>query len=110
MEVEIDVPSHFLCPISMQLMNDPVTISTGITYDRQSIERWLFTCRSSSCPVTKQVLSDTDLTPNYNLRRLIQSWCTMNSHLGLDPITTPKEPVSKIYYPNGRLCGGFGCV
>ncbi|KAL4578571.1 hypothetical protein LXL04_014696 [Taraxacum kok-saghyz] len=95
MEVQIEVPSHFLCPISMQLMNDPVTISTGITYDRQSIERWLFTCRSSSCPVTKQPLSDTDLTPNHTLRRLIQSWCTMNSYHGFDPIPTPKKPANK---------------
>ncbi|KAL4575011.1 hypothetical protein LXL04_021851 [Taraxacum kok-saghyz] len=86
MEVQIEVPSHFLCPIFMQLMNEPMTISTGITYDRQSIERWLFTCGSSSCPVTKQSLSDTDLTPNHTLRGLIQSWCTMNSYHGFDPI------------------------
>nr|GEV46372.1 E3 ubiquitin-protein ligase PUB23-like [Tanacetum cinerariifolium] len=93
MDVEIEVPSHFLCPISMQLMKDPVTISTGITYDRESIERWLFTCRSTSCPVTKQTLFDTDLTPNHTLRRLIQSWCTVNSIHVLDPVSTPKKPL-----------------
>ncbi|KAI3746668.1 hypothetical protein L6452_09107 [Arctium lappa] len=95
MDVQVEVPSHFLCPISMQLMRDPVTISTGITYDRVSIERWLFTCLSSVCPVTKQPLYDTDITPNHTLRRLIQSWCTMNSHHGFDPIPTPKKPVDK---------------
>ncbi|XP_024964608.1 E3 ubiquitin-protein ligase PUB23-like [Cynara cardunculus var. scolymus] len=95
MGVEIEVPSHFLCPISMQLMRDPVTISTGITYDRVSIERWLFTCLSRICPMTKQPLYDTDLTPNHTLRRLIQSWCIMNSHHGFDRIPTPKKPVDK---------------
>ncbi|KAJ9542911.1 hypothetical protein OSB04_029417 [Centaurea solstitialis] len=95
MDVEIEVPSHFLCPISMQLMRDPVTISTGITYDRVSIERWLFTCRSRICPVTNQPLYDAVLTPNHTLRRLIQSWCTINSHHGFDPIPSPKKPVDK---------------
>ncbi|XP_030521015.2 E3 ubiquitin-protein ligase PUB23-like [Rhodamnia argentea] len=90
----IDVPTHFLCPISLQLMADPVTASTGITYDRDSIERWLFTCKSSTCPVTKQQLgSGADLlTPNHTLRRLIQAWCTLNS---FDRIPTPKPPLDK---------------
>ncbi|KAI4322484.1 hypothetical protein L6164_022174 [Bauhinia variegata] len=92
---EIEVPPHFLCPISLQLMRDPVTISTGITYDRENIERWLFSCKNSSCPVTKQSLSDTDLTPNHVLRRLIQAWCTLNASRGIERIPTPKPPVDK---------------
>ncbi|KAJ6760671.1 hypothetical protein OIU79_025501 [Salix purpurea] len=31
----------FRCPISLELMTDPVTVSTGQTYDRSSIQRWL---------------------------------------------------------------------
>ncbi|KAK3000266.1 hypothetical protein RJ639_024353 [Escallonia herrerae] len=92
---EIDVPSHFLCPISMQLMRDPVTVSTGITYDRANIETWLFSCKNNTCPVTKQVLSDTDPTPNHTLRRLIQSWCIINASHGVERIPTPKQPLDK---------------
>ena len=93
---EIDVPAHFLCPISMQLMRDPVTLSTGITYDRDSIERWLFSCKNNTCPVTKQVLCDTELLiPNHTLRRLIQAWCTLNASQGIERIPTPKPPVDK---------------
>lgn len=40
---EIEVPKYFICPISLQIMKDPVTTITGITYDRDSIEHWLFT-------------------------------------------------------------------
>ncbi|CAD6343260.1 unnamed protein product [Miscanthus lutarioriparius] len=36
-----EVPSHFLCPISLQLMREPVTLPTGISYDRAAIIRWL---------------------------------------------------------------------
>ncbi|KAL3620248.1 hypothetical protein CASFOL_035160 [Castilleja foliolosa] len=94
-EYELEIPCYFQCPISMQLMKDPVTISTGITYDRQNIEKWLFfTCKNKTptCPVTKQALTDPDLTPNHTLRRLIQAWCTLNS---LDKIPSPKPPVEK---------------
>ncbi|XP_009593988.1 E3 ubiquitin-protein ligase PUB23-like [Nicotiana tomentosiformis] len=94
---EVEVPSYFLCPISMEVMRDPVTISTGITYDRENIEKWLFSCKHTTCPVTKQELQITDLTPNHNLRRLIQSWCTLNSCHGIQRIPTPKPQVHKTH-------------
>ncbi|KAL2240035.1 E3 ubiquitin-protein ligase PUB23 [Sesamum indicum] len=89
---EVEIPCHFLCPISMQLMKDPVTVSTGITYDRESIEKWLFSRKNPTCPVTKQELFNTDLTPNHTLRRLIQAWCTLNA---FERIPTPKPPVDR---------------
>lgn len=96
---EIEIPSHFLCPISLQLMRDPVTVSTGITYDRENIENWLFSCKNDACPVTKQPLNDTTadllITPNHNLRRLIQAWCTLNASHGIERIPTPKPPVDR---------------
>ncbi|GAB4857282.1 hypothetical protein Ancab_015190 [Ancistrocladus abbreviatus] len=95
MGTEIEVPPFFLCPISLQIMRDPVTISTGITYDRDNIERWIFSGEKNSCPVTKLPLTDTDLTPNHTLSRLIQSWCTLNASHGVELIPTPKPPVDK---------------
>ncbi|KAJ8446150.1 hypothetical protein Cgig2_015921 [Carnegiea gigantea] len=75
---EREIPTHFLCPISLQLMGDPVTIPTGITYDREHIERWIFASQKATCPVTKQplVINGDIFTPNHTLRRLIHSWCT----------------------------------
>ncbi|KAK6247464.1 hypothetical protein QUC31_019029 [Theobroma cacao] len=92
---EIEIPPHFLCPISLQLMRDPVTISTGITYDRDSIEKWLFSCKNNTCPVSKQALHNSDLTPNHTLRRLIQAWCILNASHGIERIPTPKPLVDK---------------
>ncbi|KAE9585346.1 putative aminoacyltransferase, E1 ubiquitin-activating enzyme [Lupinus albus] len=94
---EIDVPPFFLCPISLEIMKDPVTISTGITYDRDNIEKWVFSGKNKTCPLTKQPISDfVDLTPNHTLRRLIQAWCTMNASHGIERIPTPKPPINKI--------------
>lgn len=91
---EIEVPSYFVCPISLEIMKDPVILSTGITYDRMSIEKWIFLRKNNTCPITKQVLSDTELTPNHTLRRLIQAWCTLNASYGIQRIPTPRPPVT----------------
>ncbi|XP_008799744.3 E3 ubiquitin-protein ligase PUB23-like [Phoenix dactylifera] len=92
----IEVPQYYICPISLQIMRDPVTAITGITYDRESIERWLFLDNKMTCPVTKQPIpKDSDLTPNHSLRRLIQAWCTANASNGVDRIPTPRAPIDK---------------
>jgi hypothetical protein len=92
----IEVPHYFICPISLQIMKDPVTAITGITYDRESIEQWLFTGKNTACPVSKQLLPrDSGLTPNHTLRRLIQAWCTQNASHGINRIPTPKPPLDK---------------
>lgn len=94
---EIEVPQYFICPISLQIMRDPVTAITGITYDRESIEQWLFNNKNTTCPVSKQLLpTDSDLTPNHTLRRLIQAWCTQNASLGIVRIPTPKPPLNTV--------------
>lgn len=93
-EVEVEVPSYFVCPISLQIMRDPVTLPTGITYDRDGIERWLLT--AGTCPLTKQpVPPDCDPTPNHTLRRLIQSWCALHADHGVDLVPTPKPPADR---------------
>ncbi|XP_028808351.1 E3 ubiquitin-protein ligase PUB23-like [Neltuma alba] len=93
---EIEIPQYFVCPISLQIMKDPVTTFTGITYDRESIEQWLLKAKEHKCPVTKQPLPrGSDLTPNHTLRRLIQAWCSENAAHGVDRIPTPKSPPTK---------------
>ena len=88
-QVEVEVPCYFLCPISLSIMRDPVTLPTGITYDRDGIECWLLT--AATCPLTKQpVPADCDPTPNHTLRRLIQSWCALHAADGVDRVHTPK--------------------
>ncbi|KAM1116301.1 hypothetical protein TB2_006721 [Malus domestica] len=97
-DIEIEVPQYFICPISLQIMKDPVTVVTGITYDRESIEHWFLATNDLSCPVTKQALPrGAGLTPNHTLRRLIQQWCKENATNGVDLIPTPRLPLDKIY-------------
>lgn len=67
-------PEDFRCPISLELMTDPVTVSTGQTYDRSSIEKWLRGGRIT-CPKTGEKLTSTELVPNTAIRNLIQQFC-----------------------------------
>ncbi|XP_050368119.1 U-box domain-containing protein 17 [Argentina anserina] len=74
-ETFVSIPKDFCCPISLDLMREPVIISTGQTYDRSSISRWLEEGHCT-CPKTGQMLPNTRLVPNRALRNLILQWCT----------------------------------
>ncbi|KAJ6687109.1 U-BOX DOMAIN-CONTAINING PROTEIN 9 [Salix purpurea] len=67
-------PEEFKCPLSKELMRDPVVLSTGQTYDRPFIQKWL-KAGNRTCPLTQQVLSHTILTPNLLIREMISQWC-----------------------------------
>ncbi|KAB1203967.1 U-box domain-containing protein 30 [Morella rubra] len=69
----IDIPSVFICPISLETMQDPVTLCTGQTYERSNILRW-FSLGHFTCPTTMQELWDCSVTPNKTLHQLIYSW------------------------------------
>ena len=68
----------FLCPITQEVMRDPVIGSDGITYERTAIETWFATGNTTS-PMTRAPMSRI-LTPNIALRGLIQA---------VAPIATP---------------------
>jgi len=74
-ETFFTVPKDFCCPITFDLMCDPVIISTGQTYDRRSIWRWMEEGHCT-CPKTGILLSHNRLVPNRALRNLIMQWCS----------------------------------
>ncbi|THG20853.1 U-box domain-containing protein 11-like isoform X1 [Camellia sinensis] len=72
------IPVDFHCPISLELMRDPVIVATGQTYERSYIQRWI-DCGNTTCPKTQQKLQNLTLTPNYVLRSLISQWCAKHN-------------------------------
>ncbi|KAK4799816.1 hypothetical protein SAY86_025181 [Trapa natans] len=70
----VSCPEDFRCPLSKELMRDPVIVATGQTYDRVGIQKWL-KAGNRTCPMTQQVLSHTILTPNHLIREMISRWC-----------------------------------
>jgi hypothetical protein len=63
-------PPEFMCPITMDLMIDPVVAADGFTYERQAIEGWLQ--QHDTSPKTNEPLGNQQLTPNTTLKVLIQ--------------------------------------
>ncbi|KAL2479313.1 U-box domain-containing protein 16 [Abeliophyllum distichum] len=71
---DVNFPADFRCPISLDLMRDPVVVSTGQTYDRSSISLWIESGHNT-CPKTGQTLVHSLLIPNLALKNLIAMWC-----------------------------------
>lgn len=89
-------PKDFVCPITNQLFNDPITLETGQTYERKAIKEWLKR-GYSTCPITRQPLSSSALPKtNYVLKRLITSWKEQHPDLAQEfsYAETPKNSFS----------------
>ncbi|EOD19557.1 hypothetical protein EMIHUDRAFT_209151 [Emiliania huxleyi CCMP1516] len=69
---EEEPPADFVCPITTEVMSDPVMAADGQSYERTAIERWLAT--KSTSPLTGEELEFTRLFPNHTLRRVIRQW------------------------------------
>ncbi|XP_068184542.1 WD repeat, SAM and U-box domain-containing protein 1-like isoform X2 [Antennarius striatus] len=68
-----DAPDEFLCPITRELMKDPVIAADGYSYERVSIETWI-RGKNTSSPMTNLPLRTTFLTPNRALKMAITRW------------------------------------
>lgn len=79
-----NLPDEFRCPISLDLMKDPVIVASGHTYDRNSIAQWI-NSGHHTCPKSGQRLIHMALIPNYALKSLVHQWCQQNNI----PITEP---------------------
>ena len=63
---------EYLCPITQELMEDPVIAADGISYERRAITQWLQ--KSKLSPLTGEMLKHTALTPNYGLKAAIDKY------------------------------------
>ncbi|XP_077240059.1 U-box domain-containing protein 28-like [Tasmannia lanceolata] len=92
-DLSLTIPSFFKCPISLDVMDSPVSLSTGVTYDRISIQTW-FDNGNNTCPATMQILQSKDLVPNHTLKRLIQIWSESSSSSS-SPSSSPSPSPSQ---------------
>lgn len=63
------IRDEFICPITYELMREPVVASDGHTYEKHAIEKWLKTNHTS--PRSGEPM-DSVIIPNINLKKLIQ--------------------------------------
>uniref|UniRef100_A0A0D6QZF7 RING-type E3 ubiquitin transferase n=1 Tax=Araucaria cunninghamii TaxID=56994 RepID=A0A0D6QZF7_ARACU len=73
-EAGLPIPADLRCPLSLELMLDPVIVASGQTFERAYIQQWLDQ-GMTTCPKTHQALSHKNLIPNYTVKALIENWC-----------------------------------
>ncbi|XP_044221791.1 WD repeat, SAM and U-box domain-containing protein 1-like isoform X2 [Thunnus albacares] len=73
-----EAPDEFLCPITRELMKEPVIAADGYSYERESIESWI-RGKNKTSPMTNLPLQTTLLTPNRSLKMAIARWKSSSS-------------------------------
>jgi U-box domain len=66
------LPDQFYCPITSDLMMEPVISPDGYTFEKEAIENWLFQ-RNGTCPISRNSLQVTQLRQNLALQECIQA-------------------------------------
>ena len=67
----LDIPEFCICPITGEVMNDPVCVITGQSYEKEAITEW-FRRGNNKNPVTGNILPMKTTIPNYNLKYAIE--------------------------------------
>jgi hypothetical protein len=66
------IPNEFLCPITTEIMKDPVILTDGHVYEKQAIKQWL--SNHDTSPMTKVKVDKNIIIPCFVLRKLIQDF------------------------------------
>ena len=85
------MPDDYICPITSEIMTDPVSTVDGFTYERTAITEWLRTKDTS--PSTGATLEITILFPNLSLRSMIRSFVEASAAM-LTAMPPPPPPVA----------------
>lgn len=87
--MSVEIPDEFLCPISYELMEDPVLLG-GHTFERSALTAWL--AQRSINPLTNEPVNSNTIVSNFALRDAIRRWKTEHAS-----VATPvaKRPEAK---------------
>eukprot|EP00899_Mesostigma_viride_P007656 jgi/Mesvir1/16892/Mv15769-RA.1 len=121
----MDLSRDFVCPLSLDLMTDPVMlVETGEIFERSAIQGW-FDRGNATDPWTRRPLASTRLVPVRLLRRLVEDWVEQRKQQQRDEeeqeatraMLGVLEDDSVVFIPPARLTlgreigrGGMGVV
>jgi hypothetical protein len=66
-------PSQYICPLTLQVMQDPFNDGCGHCFERDAIVNWLD--YHAMCPISRKPLQFADLRQAKGLQRNIEAWC-----------------------------------
>lgn len=86
----------FICPLTKQIMREPVSLENGLTFEKSAIERWFQDCRDAgketTCPVTGTVITSPP-KPSIAFRNTIEEWTARNeqARIGIAKVLLTSE-------------------
>ena len=90
---------ELICPITLQLLRDPVKASDGHIYEREAITRWISLHGTS--PFTRQTLQINDLVPDENVRNLANEKRNNDTNQQIFTISKIEGNCNRVYPTNG---------
>ncbi len=67
-------PAEHKCPITLEVMREPVVAADGHSYEKAAIEEYFASPFGNKSPSTGTPLANRDLLPNHALRVMINDW------------------------------------
>jgi U-box domain len=80
-----NAPDEFTCPLTLELMINPVVNRQGKCYERAALVKWLAQ-PNATCPLTRQPIQLSEFIPNAKLQKRIMQW-RINQGEDVDEIT-----------------------
>jgi hypothetical protein len=71
-------PCNYICPLTLEVFEEPVNDICGHSYERDAILSWLEI--HEICPISRKPLSRDDVLPNHALKSRIQQWKSEHEH------------------------------
>lgn len=89
-------PAYLMCPLTHELMRDPVITSDGHSFEREAIDHWFKTSKLS--PITGLELPSKLLRSNFALKVASQTYLENLACFGAKPPSRkPKDPCKNLY-------------
>ena len=83
-----NIPNAFICPITLNIMEDPYSDSDGNTFEKTAIYQWIQ--QTGISPVTRNPMTLNDLHPNRALKDLIENFINGNE-IPITSVTSVEE-------------------
>ena len=94
---ENGIPFCFLCPISLEIMRDPVIAADGQIYEKSVIENWFVRCQRNgkgiSSPLNGDYMPSANLIPKKDLKSIIDIWVKTKGSSAPANAATQCEPI-----------------
>ena len=75
-----NAPNDMICPITQQIMTNPVITRNGHTFDRAALQKSIDQ-NDPNCPMTREPLTMNEVAPNLALKSRIEKWITTQKEI-----------------------------